>query len=79
MVSYSSQRGNGFRLKEGRFILDIWKKSFIIRVGKHWHRLTREMVDALGDIQSQSGQGTEQPDIAVGIPVSCRGVGLGDL
>ena len=32
-----------------------------------------------GDIQGQAGWGSEQPDVAVGIPVHCRGVGLGGL
>ncbi|KFQ92566.1 hypothetical protein Y956_06601, partial [Nipponia nippon] len=37
---------DGFKLKEGRFRLDIRRKCFMVRMVRHWHRLPREAVDA---------------------------------
>jgi len=41
------QRGNGFKLEEDRFGLDIKKKSFTLSVVRHWNRLPSKVVNTL--------------------------------
>lgn len=38
-------RTNGYRLKEGKFKLDLRKKFFTMRAVRHWNRFSKEILD----------------------------------
>lgn len=54
-------RENGFKLKQGRFRLDIWKKSFTMLLLRHWNIVPGEAVDSPPpeSVQGWTGWGSE--------------------
>jgi len=78
-VTCNRARGNGRKLHQARFRLDIRKNFFTERVMKHWHRLPMEVV-----VSPSLEVFKSHVDMAVGDMVSWHGgdsltVGLGDL
>ena len=70
-------RGNGLKLREGRFRLDI-REVLYRGSGEVLEQLPREAVDAPsipGGVQGQVGWGPGQPELVRGSPAHGKGLG----
>jgi len=70
-------RGNGLKLKEGRFRLDLRKKFFAMRVVRNHLRFPREVVNVPSPelFKATLDGGSEQPGLVEGVSDQGRGVG----
>jgi len=68
-------KGDGSKLKEGRFRLDVRKKFFYYEGGEALAHIAQRSCGCPlpGSVQGQSGWGFEQPALVEGVPAHGRG------
>lgn len=66
-------RGHKYKLRHGKFLLDVKKKEFTVRIPEREfpERAQRGKVSIPGESQNLTGQGPEQPHL-VGLVLSRR-------
>ena len=71
------RRGNGHKLREGRFRLGTRKKSFAVRLLRHFEQVTECVL--MTHPRRLSRRGWIRPWATCGVRVHCRGLGLDGL
>lgn len=74
-------RGDGFKLKKGRFRLHVRKTCFSTERDEALIQGAQRGggCSVSGNIQGQVRQGCEQPVLVEDVPACCRGLGLDNL
>ncbi|KAJ7398975.1 hypothetical protein BTVI_119701 [Pitangus sulphuratus] len=77
LITSDRTRGEGMKLSQGRFRLDIRKRFFTQRVVEHWNRLPREVITAPNLSEFRKHLDNAFRRVVGLLEVSCAGPGVG--